>query len=307
MSSAVVATRAELIELGRVFENPPRRGPRRRVGAPLAGPHASRFRGQGMEFSEVRAYQPGDDLRSIEWRVTARTGRVHSKLYEEERERPVWLVADLGASMRFATRGVFKSVAAARAAALFAWQAHRAGERVGGLFLSPAMAAELPPGRTRRHLLGVLGALADGTADAVAGAEPSLAAELRRLRAKVRTGSRVVVLSDFYGLDDELEGVLQALARRCDVSLVWVYDRLEAEAPPPGHYRVSDGREVARLLVRSRREWRRSYAARFFERGGRLRSLASRHRMELLRLRTDAPPEALLSGRHPELPLPEAS
>ena len=102
-----------------------------RVGR--SGIRVSRIRGRGMEYSESRIYLPGDDIRRIDWRVTARTGRPHTKLFHEERDRPVLFVVDLGAHMRFGTRGAFKSVVAAEAASLLAWAAAENGDRVGGL------------------------------------------------------------------------------------------------------------------------------------------------------------------------------
>ena len=111
----------------------------RQVADVLAGAYVSVFKGRGVEFDESRPYQEGDDLRTIDWRVTARTGSVHSKLFEAERERPVWLGVDLSASMHFGTRGAFKSVVAARVASLLAWDAHRAGERIGAVVWSPGV------------------------------------------------------------------------------------------------------------------------------------------------------------------------
>lgn len=98
-------------------------GSRRPVASALAGPHDSRFRGRGMDYRESRHYQPGDDIRNMDWRVTARAGRPHTKVYQAERERPVVVLADFGATLFFGTRGTFKSVAAARTAALIAWAA----------------------------------------------------------------------------------------------------------------------------------------------------------------------------------------
>ena len=90
---------------------------RNRALSVLAGPNKSNFRGRGIDFEEVRSYQPGDDIRSIDWRVTARTGSAHTKLFREERERAVMLAVDVGAHMQFGTRGTFKNIQAARAAA----------------------------------------------------------------------------------------------------------------------------------------------------------------------------------------------
>ena len=103
------------------------------VNSLQTGAYVSRFRGRGMEFDESRPYQPGDDPRNIDWRVTARSTVAYTKLFREERERPVLLVTDLRSNMHFATRGCFKSVNATRAAALLAWAAHHRGDRLGGL------------------------------------------------------------------------------------------------------------------------------------------------------------------------------
>ena len=132
----------------------------RRARQTMTGAHDSRFRGRGMEFAESRIYQPGDDVRSIDWRVTARTGRPHTKLFQEERERPVILLVDLGASMFFGTRKAFKSVLAAETAALIAWAAMHGGDRVGALVAGRSAHMELKPVAGRRGVLRVLRALA---------------------------------------------------------------------------------------------------------------------------------------------------
>ena len=134
---------------------------RRRVLTDLAGTHLSGFRGRGMEFEEHRVYQPGDEVRSMDWRVTARTGEPHIRLYREERERPVILVADLRATMQFGTRGCFKSVLAARALALCAWSAMANGDRVGGLVLDGQREQQLRSAGGRRGVLQLMHALCD--------------------------------------------------------------------------------------------------------------------------------------------------
>jgi uncharacterized protein (DUF58 family) len=249
-----------------------------------------------MEFSELRTYQPGDDVRTIDWRVTARTGRPHTKCFEAERERPVWLLVDLGPSMRFGTRSAFKSVAAARVAALYAWEAHQQGERVGGIIAGGGSTVELPPSRTRRHLLHFLDALADATAGDAAARSDSLEQQLLWLAPRLRSGSRAVIVSDFYELDAATTHALRSLARRCDVTLVHVYDALECSAPPPGRYRVSDGRQVHSVSSGRRSTWQRIIAGEFEARREALRELAARQCMELVPLRTDQAPSAIRSA-----------
>jgi uncharacterized protein (DUF58 family) len=300
VGSGVVATRDELVRLLPTLQRLPTQ-PRTRVQAPLGGSHPSRFRGSGMDLAEVRAYQQGDDIRAIDWRVTARTGRAHSKVFEEEREQPVWLVVDLGASMRFGTRGCFKSVCAARAAALVAWAAHLAGERVGAIVLGPGAAQVEPPARTRRHVLGLLDAFAAGTARPCEKPGEALAQALEGLRPRIHTGSRVFVLSDFYALDEaagpdartSLPTLLRAIARRAALGLVWVHDPLEAEPPPPGRYRVTDGSGSLALAAGSPR-WRQAYRERFERRRTELSELCATRAIELVPLRTDAKPAARL-------------
>ncbi len=293
----VVATRRQLVALPRErLESP--RGRAARVKTQFGGTRASRFHGRGMEFSEVRAYQPGDDVRSIDWRVTARTGRPHSKLFEEERERPVWLIVDLGASMRFGTRDAFKSVAAARAAAVLAWEAHGEGERVGGIVLAPGSTVELPPARTRRHLLRFLDVLAAGTAAPDEALADELESQLRWLTPRVRAGSRVVVASDFYAYDASLALALRVLTRRADVTLVHVFDPLECTPPPAGRYRVSDGREIRSVTSGRGSAWQQAITRDFEARANALSELCRRHRMKLVSLRTDdAPAMAIAVAR----------
>ena len=136
--------------------------PRGLVLATRAGGHLSRFRGRGMEFDESRRYQPGDDPRHMDWRVTARAGAPHVKLFREERERPVWLLVDLGPSMRFGTRVAFKSAVAAQAAALLGWAAVERGDRVGGLIFDETRRLERRPAARSSGLLPLLEGLAAG-------------------------------------------------------------------------------------------------------------------------------------------------
>ena len=123
------------------------------VKAQLAGGHLSAFRGRGMEYHESRPYQPGDDIRAIDWRVTARSGRTHTKVYREERERPVLLWLDLTRSMFFGTQTCFKSVLASKLAALLAWSSVQHGDRLGYLFFSEQQHVEIRPARGKHTAL----------------------------------------------------------------------------------------------------------------------------------------------------------
>lgn len=245
--------------------------PAARVRSLQAGGWRSPFRGRGMEFAEVRAYAPGDDVRSIDWKVTARRGRTHTKLYHEERDRPILLFVDLRAAMRFGTRIAFKSVAAARAAALAGWAGLGQGDRIGGLVLADDGLHSLAPRRERRQLLHLLRAISGATrgeAGPVMAAPggPGLLLALRRLRHMAQPGSLVLLFSDFHDLDGPARQELSRLGRQADGLAFLVHDALEAEPPPPGRYRVSDGGEGLALLHADDADWRRAWQAGFARR-----------------------------------------
>ena len=130
--------------------------PRQPARSVVAGGHHSRFRGRGMDYLESRGYQAGDDIRNMDWRVTARSGRAHVKVYQEERERPVLLWLDLGNSMMFATRQCYKAVIAAQCATTIAWSAAGNNDRVGGLVFGDNEHYEIKPRRSKQSLLQLL-------------------------------------------------------------------------------------------------------------------------------------------------------
>jgi uncharacterized protein (DUF58 family) len=268
--------------------------PRNKVLATRSGGHLSRFRGRGMEFDESRAYEAGDDVRNMDWRVTARTGSPHVKLFREERERPLWLLVDMGPSMRFGTRVAFKSVVAARAAALLAWAAADKADRVGGLVFDETRHFEQRPAARTRGLLPLLKALAQGPVPGGDDGLPGLVEASERLVRLVRPGSLVFLLSDFRGLSAGCAAWLARLGRANEVVLVHVSDPLEALAPPPGLYPVTDG--ARRGLLDTRTDARRAaWHRRFADHVAAVQGLARRHRAHLLTLRTDEPVGPALS------------
>ncbi len=209
--------------------------PLRESRAAPAGPQASRVHGRGMDYAESRAYQPGDDVRRLDWRLTARSGRLHTKLFQEEREGRLLVLLDTHASMRFGTRMRFKSVQAARAAAMAGWLAVRAGERVGALAFGERRHLLRPQGSTH-GALALCGALAGWDSETEgAGAEP-LSQALMRAGRLMHGASRVLLISDGLSLDDASKGRLIDLARHTDVSVLIVGDALELAVPPPGRY-----------------------------------------------------------------------
>jgi uncharacterized protein (DUF58 family) len=205
------------------------------VNSQLAGLYASVFRGQGLDFEEVREYRLGDEIRNMDWRVTARTRKPHLKVFREERERAVVLCVDVGQHMGFGTRGTFKSIQAARAAALLGWAANGQQDRVGAvLFGNPKTnLAYFRPSRARRDLWRVLRALtASGHPGQVLG-DP-LRDALQRLSRGLPWGSLVFIIADLNREVTSLEQLLGGLRQRHEVVLLPVDDPADWEIPEMG-------------------------------------------------------------------------
>ena len=273
--------------------------PRGKLLSTRSGGHLSRFRGRGMEFDESRVYQPGDDPRNMDWRVTARAGKPHIKLYREERERPVWLLVDIGPSMRFGSRVAFKSVIAAQAAALLAWATADKGDRVGGLIFDESRHFEARPLARTRGLLPLLNALSEDPIPGEMGGYGSLATAAQHLARLVRPGSLVVLLSDFAGLTRDDGAWLARLGCGNELLLVHIFDALEVTAPPAGRYPVSDG-ELRGVLDTAAQSLRAGWSRRFASHLALLEEMSRQYRLHLISLRTDQPvSEALSLGLRP--------
>jgi uncharacterized protein (DUF58 family) len=243
MADGVVAELSELIDLRRYAQSI-RYQPEGK--AIRAGNHLSKLRGRGMDFSEVRNYQAGDEIRHMEWRVTARTGRPHVKIYQEERERPVVILADFNPSMIFGTRIAFKSVIAARLAAILAWTVIKQGDRVGGVFFSGTEHSEFTPRGRDVGVLPMLASLSHYTdqTEAQREAQPRLLSDaLLRLRRVVKPGSIIVLISDFYSMDADSEKHLNRLRHHNDVLAYHICDRVELAPPKPQQYAISNGQQ----------------------------------------------------------------
>lgn len=212
--------------------------------ASSTGAHRSRFRGRGMDYQESRIYQAGDDIRNMDWRVTARSGKPHTKLYQEERERPVVFLVDFNPSMFFGSTHALKSVVAAKAAALIAWSVASKGDRIGALIINQTH-HELPPKMGKRGALQLIRELVNHSdPQKVLSAthhHENLDDELKRLRKIARPGSLVFLISDFYSLSDETAHHLRSLSRHCDIQAIQIVDPLEISPPPPEQYYVSNG------------------------------------------------------------------
>ncbi|MDD1605205.1 MAG: DUF58 domain-containing protein [Methylococcaceae bacterium] len=255
------------------------------IHAPQSGGYISPIKGRGMEFEETRMYQPGDDIRSIDWRVTARTGKTHTKVFREERERPVFISVDNRSAMHFATRGVFKSVLAAKLAALLAWAAQHQGDRIGGQLFSELACCELKPQNGRHAVLRFLNMLV--REDNVNKAATSMTLEhvLARLVQHAHPGSLVYIISDFRGINDAAELHLVKLAQHCQVVLIFVYDALESNLPTKGRYRFTDGQQDV-VIDTSDSQRVETYHQHFEQRLQRLQQLAKKRGLSFIQCST---------------------
>lgn len=270
-----------------------------RVNSLQTGAYVSHFKGRGMEFDESRPYQPGDDPRNIDWRVTARSSEAYTKLFREERERPVLIMTDLRSNMHFATRGCFKSVNAARAASLLAWAAHHRGDRLGGIVFGDNRHRELRPRLGRQAALRYVHELVthpDWSTDIDHGAtdeEPPLTQAMAMLRRVSHPGSLVIIVSDFVGLSKSAQSYLTGIARHNEVLAVFLSDPLERKLPPPGRYRLvshDDEMAIDTYAKGARTEYRNAFEERLHE----FDVFCHRYGIHLLPLSTDDDPVRLL-------------
>ncbi len=263
---------------------------KKHIRARSSGLHRSVFKGRGMDFAESRPYQAGDDIRTIDWRVTARSGRVHTKVFEEEREKPVLLWLDLRPSMFFATRGRFKSVVAAEVAALLVWKTLKDGDRVGGV-LQDGCHVELKPSRSRSNALHLLRQISDMTknpaqhAPQVGYRADDLQTSWTRLRRVAQAGSQIFVISDFRYTTPAALRQLAMLSRHAQVTLVSIHDPFEERLPDAGALRLTDGKRRIWLNL-GQKWWRQRYVERASQALQALQEFSRSYRVPLVQLST---------------------
>lgn len=253
----------------------------------LAGQHNSRFRGRGMDYSESRQYHPGDDVRNIDWRVTARTGKTHTKVYIEERERPVFIMVDFSPSLYFGTKSTYKSVLAAEAAALLAWTAVQHGDRVGGVFVFNNQVIDLKPKASRRGALSMINALSNATRADFSYNQPSqINRGLQHLNAVVHPGSLVFLFSDFYRIDQHTRKFLSRIRQHNDIVACQLLDPIELNPPESGRYMITDGGEHQKFAVlnTTSRSTRQKYNQHFHDRQSKFKKMALSLDIPVIRL-----------------------
>lgn len=220
--------------------------PRQPIHSLLSGRHASRMRGRGLDFEELRGYLPGDDPRTIDWKVTARTGEPHVRIFTEERERPALLVVDQRIAMFFGSRRALKSCVAAEVSALGAWRIVDQGDRAGALVFDDERETEIRPHRSRRAVMQILETLVEYntalSAERPGDGRPGRLNEVLERVARIATHDYLVaIVSDFDGADADTRSLVTRLARHNDVLAVLVTDPMSRDLPSEGRYVVSDG------------------------------------------------------------------
>lgn len=266
--------------------------------AGISGLHLSKMRGRGVDFEEFRPYQAGDDIRLIDWRVTARTNRPFTKVFREERERPVIIAVDQTHNMYFGSQVAFKSVIAAQAAALFCWLAIDNGDRVGGLVFSDWDSSLVRPKRSRRSALHLLNQIynynqqlqevkdPENHMEIAPDFKPGLAHALGQIRRITKPGSTLYVISDFMTMDEKALQYLNQLSRHNNVICCMIYDALEETLPVPGIYSITDGGRKGALNTHSNKA-RNRYKQQFKQRIEGLESDLEKLRIRLIKIRTN--------------------
>jgi uncharacterized protein (DUF58 family) len=299
----LVALRLRAAQLARIE--------RHRSADLMSGPHASPFRGRGMEYAESRPYAAGDDVRHIDWRVTARSGRTHTKLFQPERERITALVYDISPSMAFGTRTCFKSVQAARLGALMTWAALDEGDRLAASVCGRTREVIAPLG-ARRGALRTLDALVRWQRPTTSSASAAtLGGALDALRRVLRPGSHVLLLIDPRSVDADAERSLAQLRVHHDLAACVLADVLEMTPPKPARYRIqSDDGTSATLQLddrRARAAWSEHFDVQHADALERLRRAGARARLTLTHEDPIHALRELLSGVAPRLREPDVA
>ncbi|MFM0313767.1 DUF58 domain-containing protein [Paraburkholderia nemoris] len=228
------------------------------VSSVLSGSHASRLRGRGLNFEEIRAYLPGDDVRHIDWKVSLRLGKPQVRAYTEERDRPLLVVVDQRMSMFFGSRRAFKSVVAAEVAALAVWMGFAAGDRVGGVLFNDSQVVRVKPLRSRSRIKMLFGALA--TMNRALHAESEARTDYGQLDAALEGvlklaghDNLICIISDFAGASERTRKLLRQLSAHNDVVAAMIFDPLWQSMPEHRALVVSEGRLQVELRIEQER------------------------------------------------------
>ena len=259
-----------------------------KIHAKQGGAYLSSFKGRGMEFDESRIYQAGDDIRNMDWRVTARTGTAHTKVFREERERPVLLWLDLNDTMMFATRKKFKSVIATEIATLIAWSAANNNDRIGGLIFSSDQHVEIKPRRGKSAVLDFIGRTTKHQAweNKPLKSSRNMASAVSRLRKVTHPGSLIFMISDFRDMDEKAYSHLANTARHNDIILIKITDPIEMDLPVSGSYKFTDGKNECQVQT-SNKQTRKDYHHQYLRSNLQLEKFCRQNRIHIIHISTN--------------------
>jgi len=264
----------------------------KRIHAKQGGAYLSSFKGRGMEFDESRIYQAGDDIRNMDWKVTARSNTPYTKVFREERERPILLWLDLNPSMMFATRNKFKAVIAAEVASLIAWSAAKNNDRVGGLIFSANQHTELRPRRGKKAALDFIGrcckhsAWSDETNSTGSTTEDkNHLGAISRLRKVTHPGSLIFMISDFRDMDEKAFSHIANLSRNNDIIFIKITDPIESDLPVAGSYKLTDGDNELQLQTTDKKS-RSHYHQKYLKSHQQIEKFCRQYRIHLIPIST---------------------
>ena len=267
--------------------------PKQPIHSVLSGRHASKLRGRGLNFEELRNYLPGDDTRNIDWKVTARTRTPYVRVYTEEKDRTVWLLIDQRVNMFFGSKDRMKSVVAAEVAAISAWRVLSVGDRVGALVFNDSEISVIPPHRSRERVMQILKQVVDK--NHALNADPDLKPDVGKLNEALKQVSHlarhdclVCLITDGDGINLETRRYITRLAEHNDVLTAFIFDPLEKDIPAAGRLRFSDG-EGQLEADTSNKKLRTAFQNKFEQRLEQMQSVSRRFSMPLLPLDTCSP------------------
>lgn len=262
-----------------------------RIGRSQSGQHLSKFLGRGMEFAESRLYQAGDDIRTIDWRVTARAGKPHTKLFAVEKERQVLLWGDLRSPMYFATKGILKCIQSALLMGYVAWNTVQTGNRIGGMLFNENEHFEFKPYLGKKGILPLLQSLAERANFQAKPSSDGLKASvmdqaIANLIRVANPGSLLFLVSDFRHFSSFGEELLIQASEHSDICLCFIYDPFEASLPRNGNYPITDGKNKLQLNTYDQASLQK-YENLFLERKNRVKALSRQRHIYYLECSTE--------------------
>ncbi len=264
--------------------------PKQPLQSILSGRHSSKLRGRGLNFKEIRSYFPGDDIRNMDWKVTARMRKPHIRVYSEERDRPVLFVVDQRINMFFGSRRCMKSVTGAEATAIGAWRALNTGDRIGGILFNDNKIIEFNPKRSRQHVTELLGQIVkmNKLLNLKTGIKPNpemFNKALMRAKQIAKHDYLICLVGDGNGFNEETIHHVSSLSEHNDVISVFIYDPLEKEIPDTGKVAMAEGQQQLEINTKDH-HFRNQFLKDFNDRVSRFQKISRERDIPLLKLVT---------------------